>query len=160
RFIVKPTRDDVFSSSAPLAFTFGLGTLVVFPLYFGASALLTELMPPLELAEHAARAGVTILATAPTAYRTILNEGKTGFWSKLGIGISAGMHLPEDVWDRVSREAGLKLIDGIGGTEMLHVFISAAGDDIRPGAIGKPVPGYRAAILGFDGEELPDGEPG
>src|SRR5699024_677320 len=65
-----------------------------------------------------------------------------------------------DVWDRVYREAGLKLIDGIGGTEMLHVFISAAGDDIRPGAIGKPVPGYRAAILGFDGEELPDGEPG
>src|SRR5699024_4200300 len=96
RFIVKPTRDDVFSSSAPLACTFGLGTLVVFPLYFGASALLTELMPPLELAEHAARAGVTILATAPTAYRIILNEGKTGFLSKLRIGISAGEHLPKD----------------------------------------------------------------
>lgn len=160
RFIVKPTQDDVFSSSAPLAFTFGLGALVVFPLYFGASTLLTELMPPLELAEHAARAAVTILATAPTAYRTILNEGKAGFLSKLRIGISAGEHLPKDVWDRVYREAGLKLIDGIGGTEMLHVFISAAGDDIRPGAIGKPVPGYRAAILGLDGEELPDGEPG
>src|SRR5699024_3635974 len=105
-------------------------------------------------------AKVTILATAPTAYRTILNEGKAGFLSKLRVGISAGEHLPEDVWSRVYRETGLKLIDGIGGTEMLHVFISAAGDDIRPGAIGKPVPGYRAAILGFDGEELPDGEPG
>lgn len=160
RHLLQPTPEDVFAGSPPLAFTFGLGGLVVFPLYFGASALLTERAAPVELAERAAEAGATILFTAPTAYRAIIKAGRADLLSRLRLGISAGEHLSQQTWEAVEEASGLRLIDGIGATEMLHVFISAAGDDIHPGAVGVPVPGFRATILDVDGNEAPDGEAG
>ncbi|WP_231442457.1 AMP-binding protein [Brevibacterium zhoupengii] len=156
RHIVKVGPDDKCACSAPLAFTFGLGALVVFPLYFGAASLLVERATPLELAQYAHDSGVTILYTAPTAYRAIIKAGRADLLSDLRLGVSAGEHLPQATWEAVYEATGLKLIDGIGGTEMLHVFISAAGDDIKPGAVGKPVPGFRAVILDEDGHEVPD----
>ncbi|MBO1267929.1 AMP-binding protein [Arthrobacter cavernae] len=154
RHILQPTADDVFAGSPPLAFTFGLGGLVVFPLRFGASSLLTERAAPVELAENAAAAGATILFTAPTAYRAILKEGRGDLLRNLRIAVSAGEHLPKETWEAVHQATGLRLVNGIGATELLHVFISAAGDDIRPGTTGRAVPGYRATILDDDGVEL------
>ena len=160
RYILKPTPDDVFAGSPPLAFTFGLGGLVVFPLRFGASTLLTERTTPLELAQLSHDAKATILFTAPTAYRSILREGRSDLLKTLRRAVSAGEHMPQDVWHSLFESTGLKLVDGIGSTEMLHVFVSAADDDIRPGSTGLPVPGYRAMILDDDGNEAPVGEPG
>lgn len=160
RHILAPTADDVFAGSPPLAFTFGLGGLVVFPLRFGASALLTERATPIELAQAAAAANASILFTAPTAYRAILKEGRADLLSRLRIGVSAGEHLAEATWHAVHEATGLGLVDGIGATEMLHVFISAAGDDIKPGATGVAVPGYRATILDEDGNEAGPNEIG
>ncbi|GAA1085643.1 MULTISPECIES: AMP-binding protein [Streptomyces violaceusniger group] len=152
--------DDLVACTAPLAFTFGLGMLVVFPLRAGACALLTEAATPLQLAEIVRSQGVTVLATAPTAYRAILREGAERQLTGLRIGVSAGEHIPRATWQELHEHIGLRIIDGIGATELLHIFISAAGDDIRPGSTGRPVPGYRATILGPDGTELGPGEPG
>lgn len=160
RHILKIRPDDVCTCSAPLAFTFGLGALVVFPLYFGAASLMVEKAAPIGLAEYAAAAGVTVFYTAPTAYRVIVKEGRADLLADVRLAVSAGEHLPQQTRDAVYEATGLRLIDGIGGTEMLHVFISAAGDDIRPGAVGRPVPGFRAVILDEDGNELGDNEPG
>ena len=160
RHILEPTADDVFAGSPPLAFTFGLGGLVVFPLRFGASALLTEKAGPVELAERAAEAGASILFTAPTAYRAILKENRGELLSRLRVAVSAGEHLSKETWEAVREATGLRLVNGIGATEMLHVFISAAGDDIRPGTTGKAVPGYRATILDDDGQEVGAGSIG
>lgn len=156
RHIVKIGPDDRCACSAPLAFTFGLGALVVFPLYFGAASLVVDRATPLELAQYAHDSRVTILYTAPTAYRAIIKEGRAELLSGLRLGVSAGEHLPRATWEAVYEATGLRLIDGIGGTEMLHVFISAAGDDIKPGTVGKPVPGFRAVILDDEGKEAPD----
>ena len=160
RYILQPTADDVFAGSPPLAFTFGLGGLVVFPLRFGASSLLTEKAGPVELAEHAAAADATILFTAPTAYRAILKEKRGDLLRGLRIAVSAGEHLSKETWEAVREATGLRLVNGIGATEMLHVFISAAGDDIRPGTTGRAVPGFRATILDNDGNELGAGNIG
>ena len=160
RHTLRLRPDDVVACSAPLAFTFGLGMLVVFPLRAGACALLTEAGTPQQLAQHVADLGVTVLATAPTAYRAIVRAGLEQALRKLRVAVSAGEHITEDVWHRLRDELGLPVIDGIGATELLHIFISAAGDEIRPGATGKPVPGYRAVILGPDDAELGPGEPG
>lgn len=160
RHILQPTRDDVFAGSPPLAFTFGLGGLVVFPLRFGASSLLTEKAGPVQLAECAAEAGVTILFTAPTAYRAILKEERGDLLRGLRVAVSAGEHLSKETWEAVHQATGLKLVNGIGATEMLHVFISAAGDDIRPGTTGRAVPGYRATILDDEGNDLGPGHVG
>jgi 2-aminobenzoate-CoA ligase len=154
RHILRPTPDDVFAGSPPISFTFGLGGLVVFPLRFGASSLLTERAAPVELAEHAAAAGVTILFTAPTAYRAILKAGRSDLLARLRIAVSAGEHLPKETWEAVHNATGIRLVNGIGSTELLHVFISASGADIRPGTTGVAVPGYRATILDEDGHEL------
>lgn len=153
RLILAPTVDDVFAGSPPLAFTFGLGGLVVFPLRFGASSLLVERATPVELAELCHAHGATVLSTAPTAYRAILRGGKAELLRGIRRGISAGEHLPAAVWQDVFEQTGIRLINGIGSTEMLHVFISAADDDIRPGATGTAVPGFRAMILDDDGNE-------
>lgn len=160
RHILQPTADDVFAGSPPLAFTFGLGGLVVFPLRFGASSLLTERATPVELAESAAAAGATILFTAPTAYRAILKEGRGSLLRGLRVAVSAGEHLPKETWEAVREATGLRLVNGIGATELLHVFISASGDDIRPGTTGRAVPGFRAAILDDEGLELGPGAVG
>ena len=151
---------DLVACTAPFAFTFGLGILVVFTLRAGACALVTETAAPSQLANLVAEHGVTVLATAPTAYNQMLKAGKLGQLSGLRCAVSAGEHLPQSLWREIRDALGLKVIDGIGATEMLHIFISAAGDDIRPGATGKPVPGYRATILDFEGNEVGAGEEG
>jgi 2-aminobenzoate-CoA ligase len=160
RHVLRLDPDDLVACSAPLAFTFGLGMLVVFPLRAGACALLTETTPPPRLASLVASEGVTVLATAPTAYKAILRAGLEQQLAGLRLGVSAGEHLPVGVWERLRDTIGLRVIDGIGATELLHIFISAAGDDIRPGATGLPVPGWRAVILGPDGQELGPDSPG
>jgi 2-aminobenzoate-CoA ligase len=142
RHLIKPRPDDVFTGTPPLGFTFGLGGLLLFPLRAGACALLIERATPVELAEVIAAHGVTVLSTAPTAYRAMLAAGKASAWQDF------------------RQATGISIIDGIGSTEMLHVFIAAADDGIRPGATGRPVPGYRAAILDEQGNEVPDGQPG
>lgn len=152
--------DDLVACSAPFAFTFGLGMLVVFPLRAGACSLLTETMSPGQLADAVQRAGVTVLATAPTAYKQIVKFGDVHKLAGLRVGVSAGEHIPQGLWSRLRDDIGLEVVDGIGATEMLHIFISAAGADIRPGATGRPVPGYRATILDPDGEEVGPGVEG
>jgi 2-aminobenzoate-CoA ligase len=153
KHVLKPQLDDVFTGTPPLAFTFGLGGLVVFPLRFGASTLLIERATPAELADWVAEFRVSVLFTAPTAYRAILRGGQAQQLTGLRVGVSAGEHLPAAVWNEVHEATGLELVNGIGSTELLHIFISAAGNDIRPGSTGKPVPGYRATILREDGTE-------
>ncbi|GLY47596.1 AMP-binding protein [Lentzea sp. NBRC 102530] len=160
RHVLKLTGNDLVACTAPFAFTFGLGMLLVFPLRAGACALLTEAATPAQVADLVQQHGVTVLATAPTAYKAILRDGLEGKLAGLRSAVSAGEHIPRETWQRIHDALGLKVIDGIGATELLHIFLSAAGDDIRPGSTGKPVPGYRATVLGVDGEELGPGEPG
>jgi 2-aminobenzoate-CoA ligase len=150
---------DLVACTAPLAFTFGLGMLVVFALRAGACALLTEKATPQELTDLVAEHGVTVLATAPTAYRQILKSEKIGQLRGLRAAVSAGEHIPQGVWEQIRDAIGLEIIDGIGATEMLHIFISTVGHPIRPGATGKPLPGFRATVLNEDGEPVgPDQE--
>jgi 2-aminobenzoate-CoA ligase len=147
REIVRPTADDVFIGSPPIAFTFGLGGLVAFPLRVGASTVLLEQASPDALLEAIPRYGATVLFTAPTGYRRMLAIGTGDRLRTLRRCISAGETLPAAVWEAWHAETGIRIIDGIGATEMLHVFISAADDDIRPGATGRPVPGYEARVV-------------
>jgi 2-aminobenzoate-CoA ligase len=160
RHVVRPGPDDVFTGTPPIGFTFGLGGLVIFPLRAGASALLLERTTPGDLADAIAAHGVTVLFTAPTAYKAMLAAGRASSLTGLRRCVSAGEHLPVSVWEAFHRATGIRIIDGIGGTELLHVFISAADDDIRPGATGLVVPGYTAAVLDENGAEVPDGVPG
>ena len=159
-YLIKPRRDDVFTGTPPLGFTYGLGGLLLYPLRAGASTLLIERATPVELADAIAAHGVTVLSTAPTAYRAMLAAGKASSLKNLRRCISAGEHLPKSVWEEFRETAGIAIIDGIGSTEMLHIFIGAADGDIRPGATGRAVPGYRATILDPDGAEVTDGQPG
>jgi 2-aminobenzoate-CoA ligase len=159
-YLIKPHRDDVFAGSPPLGFTFGLGCELLYPLRAGASTLLIERATPAELADAVVAHGVTVLATAPTAYRAMLAAGKAGALKNLRRCISAGETLPRSVWEQFRDATGIAIMDGIGSTEMLHIFIAAADGDIRPGSTGTPVPGYRAAILDEDGAEVSDGQPG
>jgi 2-aminobenzoate-CoA ligase len=158
--VLRPAPDDLFAGSPPLAFTFGLGAIVLFPFRAGAASLLLEKATPAELADHIAAFGVTIVSTAPTAYRAMLAAGKADQLRGLRKPVSAGEHLPAPTWQAFYDATGVKIIDGIGSTEMLHIFIGSAGDEIRPGSTGKEVPGYRAAILDAEGKQVPDGEPG
>jgi 2-aminobenzoate-CoA ligase len=158
--VLKPEPDDLFAGTPPLAFTFGLGALVLFPFRAGAATLLLEKATPAELADLIAARGVTVLSTAPTAYRAMLAAGKAGQLRGLRRPVSAGEHLPESTWRAFHDATGVKIIDGIGSTEMLHIFIASADDEIRPGSTGRAVPGYRAAIVGADGKPVPDGQPG
>jgi len=158
--LVQSQPTDVFTGTPPLGFTFGLGGLLVFPMRAGAATLLLERATPPELAEAVAHFGVTVLFTSPTAYRAMLRAGKAGALAGLRTAISAGEHLPKSVWDDFFEQTGVRLVDGIGSTEMLHVFVSAAGDSIRPGSTGKAIPGYQAEVLAPDGTPAADGEPG
>jgi len=163
RTMVKPTSDDVFAGSPPLAFTFGLGGLVVFPLRAGASTVLLESASPAALLKAIAEYGVTCLFTAPTAYRAMLADMTSGGrhdLSSLRRCVSAGETLPEATWRAWFEATGIRLIDGIGATEMLHIFISAADDDIVPGATGRPVPGYEAVVVDDDFQPVDAGVPG
>jgi len=153
-------ENDVFTGSPPLAFTFGFGMLAAFPLRIGASTALVEKPSPEAILETCARHGVSVLATAPTAYRTMLPRLADFDVSKLRHCVSAGETLPLPTSEAWRDATGLRLIDGIGATELFHIFISAVGEDIRPGATGKPVYGYEAKIFDDDLGELPPGEVG
>lgn len=153
-------QNDLVACTAPFAFTFGLGMLVVFPLRAGACAFLTETATPAQLADLVETHGITALATAPTAYKQILKSGNGAKLRSLRKAVSAGEHIQTETWREVHEQLGLKIIDGIGATEMLHIFITSAGDDIREGATGTPVPGYRATILDADGNEAAPGVAG
>jgi 2-aminobenzoate-CoA ligase len=158
--VVRPVADDVFIGTPPLGFTFGLGGLLVFPLRAGASTLLVERATPDELAEIIAARGATVCFTAPTAYRALLAGGHAAKLTGLRRAVSAGEHLPESTWHAFLEATGLRLIDGIGSTEMLHVFVSAADDDIRPGATGRAVPGYQVTVLDDAGAPVGPGVAG
>jgi 2-aminobenzoate-CoA ligase len=158
--VLKPRADDIFSGTPPLAFTYGLGGLLVFPLRAGAATLLLEKATPAELADQIAARGVTVLSTAPTAFRAMLAAGKAGQLRGLRRPVSAGEHLSASTWQAFSDATGVKIIDGIGSTEMLHIFISSADDEIRPGSTGRAVPGYEAAIMDGEGKPVADGTPG
>ena len=157
RHVLAASQDDVFAGTPPLGFTFGLGGLVVFPFCVGACSLRLERATPGELADAVAEHGVTALFTAPTMYRALLATGKTSALNGLRRCVSAGEHLPGAVWEDFHRATSIKIIDGIGATELLHIFISAAGDAIRPGATGLVVPGFEAAVLGEDLKPVRDG---
>lgn len=158
--ILAPTPEDVFAGSPPIAFTFGLGGLVIFPLRAGASTVLLEAASPPVLLEEIPRHGITCLFTAPTAYRAMLANLPDGGLPSLRRCVSAGEHLPEATWLAWRDATGLELIDGIGATEMLHIFISARVDDMVPGATGKPVPGFIARVVDENLEPVPNGTPG
>ncbi len=160
RYVLKPTPDDLFAGSPPLGFTFGLGGLVVFPLHAGAATLLLEKGTPDVLLPALVRHRVSVVFTAPTAYRAMIPRLPERGLPFLRRCVSAGEPLPRATWDAWHEATGLKLIDGIGATEMLHIFISASDDDIRPGATGKAIPGYEAAVLDDKGEPVADGELG
>ena len=159
KHLIRPTADDVFTGSPPLAFTFGLGQLLIFPLRVGASTVLLEQGSPPNLAEAIVEHGCTVVGTAPTAYRAMLDVDG---WNPTTLRrcVSAGETLPKSTYQAFLDATGVRMIDGIGSTEMLHIFISAADDDIRVGATGTPVPGYEAKVVGDDGEDVPDGEVG
>ncbi|MEU2393855.1 AMP-binding protein [Streptomyces sp. NPDC007369] len=165
RTVLRPRPDDVFAGSPPLGFTFGLGGLVVFPLRAGASALLLEQAGPRALLPALAEHRVTVLFTAPTAYRAMLDalgpyDAGAHDLSSLRRCVSAGENLPAATWHAWYERTGLRIINGIGATELLHIFISAADDDIRPGTTGRVVPGWQARIVDGSGRPVADNEPG
>ncbi|HEY5723994.1 MAG TPA: AMP-binding protein [Allosphingosinicella sp.] len=213
--LLSPRPGERWACSAPIAFTFGLGQLLIFPFRFGGTAVTIEAPSPPVLLDAIERHEVNVLATAPTAYKAILGliaerglkappldgeglgrggprdphspssnvtptlpwaatkaasggsshaahpikgEGKEGFdISSLRICVSAGEHLPAATWHAWKERTGISIVDGIGATEMMHIFISASGEDIRPGATGKAVPGYRACVLDEEDRPLPHG---
>jgi 2-aminobenzoate-CoA ligase len=160
KHVLRPRADDVFAGSAPLGFTFGLGGLVVFPLRAGASALLLERAAPPQLLPAIAAHRVSVLFTAPTAYRAMLAALDAHDVGPLRRCVSAGENLPAATWHAWRRRTGLDIINGIGATELLHIFVSAADGAIRPGTTGVPVPGWQARVVDGEGREMPDGEPG
>ena len=160
RSILKPVPDDVFCGTSPLGFTFGLGGLLLFPLRYGASAVLFEKSSPDILLQTIQDYHATISFTVPTVYRQMTPRAAAFDLSTLRLCISAGEPLPETTRDGWRRATGMRLIDGIGSTEMLHIFISAAPDDIRAGATGKPIPGYEAHVVDENGQPLPVGQTG
>ena len=158
RHVLRPTPDDVFTGTPPLAFTFGLGARAALPAARrrldaahreGDAGRAGEL-----ITEH----GVTICFTAPTAYKAMLAAGAA--LPTLRQAVSAGEHLPAATWQAFLDATGIAIIDGIGSTEMLHIFIGSSGDEIRPGSTGRAVPGYVACVLDEAGNEVPDGESG
>jgi 2-aminobenzoate-CoA ligase len=161
RDVLGVTPDDVFVGSPPLAFTFGLGGLAIFPLRFGAAATLLENASPANMVEIIETYKATISFTAPTAYRAMLTAMDEGAdLSSLRIAVSAGETLPAPVFNDWLAKTGKPILDGIGATELLHIFISNRLDDLAPGSTGKPVRGYEARIVDDDMKELPRGTVG
>jgi 2-aminobenzoate-CoA ligase len=158
--VLRATVDDVFIGSPPLAFTFGLGGLVLFPMSVGASTVLLERAGPPQLLDGIKEFGATVLFTAPTSYRTLAARGTELRRTPLRKCVSAGEALPASTRALWKEATGIELIDGIGATEMLHIFISHDEGNARPGATGKPVPGYRARVVDDAGREVPPGTVG
>jgi 2-aminobenzoate-CoA ligase len=160
RHVLRANADDRFIGSPPLAFTFGTGGLVLFPMRVGASTVLLEKTAPDDLLGAIEKYRASVCFTAPTAYRAILSKLEDRDISSLKKCVSAGEALPKATWEAWLAATGIKILDGIGSTEMLHIFIGSPEEDIRPGATGKPVPGYRAKIIDEHGSALPPNTPG
>jgi 2-aminobenzoate-CoA ligase len=150
----------VFAGTPPLAFTFGLGGLLTFPFRVGASTALIEKVSPQGLLQTVQEAKVTSLFTSPTMFRSLLELVPRFDLSTLKDCVSAGEPLPLPTYQAWEQATGLKIIDGLGSTEMLHIFITSARDDIVPGATGKVVPGYQARVVDDDGNPARPGEVG
>ncbi|MFN3688773.1 benzoate-CoA ligase family protein [Salinarimonas sp.] len=157
RNVLRASPDDRFIGSPPLAFTFGLGGIVLFPFRIGASTVLIEKAGPADLLPAIARFRASVVFTAPTAYRAMLPHLRDHDVSCLRKCVSAGEPLPKATLEAWREATGLTLMDGIGATEMLHIFIASPDDEIRPGATGRVVPGYEAKVIDADGRDLPPG---
>ena len=159
REVLKVTPDDVFVGSPPLAFTFGLGGLAIFPLRFGATATLLENASPANMIQIIENYKATICFTAPTAYRAMLAAMDKGAdLSSLRIAVSAGETLPAPVFEEWTNKTGTAILDGIGSTELLHIFITNRIGDAMPGATGRPVTGYVAKIVDDNMNDVKPGE--
>jgi 2-aminobenzoate-CoA ligase len=161
RHVLRATPDDIVMGSPPLAFTFGLGGLLVFPMWAGASVYFPSIpYTPEAMVKLIGQVGATICYTAPTFYRQMAAFAKQHGIGKLRLSVSAGEGLPDATRQLWKDASGLEMLDGIGATEMFHIFISAAPEDVKRGAIGRVVPGYEAKILDEQGRELPRGQVG
>ena len=158
--VLRPSSEDVFIGSPPMAFTFGLGGLLLFPMAAGASTVLLEKASPAQLLEGIRDYGATVLFTAPTSYRTLAAHGDAIRAGTLRRCVSAGEALPAATRALWKQATGIELIDGIGATELLHIFISADESRARPGATGTAVPGYRARVVDAEGRPVPPGTVG
>jgi len=155
-----PTEDDIFIGSPPMAFTFGLGMLVTFPFHVGAATVLLEKPNPANLIAGIEKYKATICATAPTAYKIMLKNYDNYDLSSIKKPVSGGENLPSSVFDEWQEKTGRRIINSFGSTEMTHMFISAIGNDIRPGAVGKAINGYEVCILGLDNKPVEPGNVG
>lgn len=166
QYCLEPTEDDVFGGNPPLPFAYGYGDLLTFPLRFGASTSLIEDASPIDLVEAVQNHGITILCSIPTAFNQLLNQHPDApdeyDISSLRLGMSAGEPLTPTTFEEFGDAYGIDLLDGIGTTEMLHIFLSHRHDDeIDPSATGFPVPGYEGKVIDPDtGEEVERGEAG
>jgi 2-aminobenzoate-CoA ligase len=163
RHVLAPSEDDRFGGHPPLAFTFGTGGLLVFPFRFGASTVLAPPFTPDSMLETFARQRVTLAFCAPTSYRLMLNVPDLARRFDLGalrLGVSAAEPLPAATWEQWRKATGVELLDGIGSTEMFHIFISSLPGRVRPGATGVPVSGYDCRVVDEQGREVATGEPG
>jgi 2-aminobenzoate-CoA ligase len=160
KYVLRATAEDRFIGSPPIAFTFGLGGLVLFPLRVGAATVLLEKATPDELQPAIGRSRATICFTAPTAYRAMLAKIGEHDLSSLRKCVSAGETLPKATFDAWEAATGIRIIDGLGSTEMLHIFIGSPPEEMRGGATGRPVPGYEARVIDAEGREVPAGVAG
>ncbi len=161
RHVLRATPDDIVVGSPPLAFTFGLGGLLVFPMWAGASVYFPSIpYTPEAMVQLIGRVGATICYTAPTFYRQMAAFAQQHGIGKLRISVSAGEGLPDATRQLWKQATGLEMLDGIGATEMFHIFISSPPEAVRRGAIGQVVPGYEARVVNDAGEPLPVGEVG
>ncbi|MAG96039.1 MAG: benzoate-CoA ligase family protein [Alphaproteobacteria bacterium] len=160
RYVLRPGPDDVFCGTPPVAFTFGLGALVTFPMHAGASTALIETPGPDVLLQCIQQHSATVCFTAPTMFRAMTGLVADHDISSLAKCVSAGETLPLPTFEAWRQATGISTIDGIGSTEMLHIFIAAAGDDIKPGATGKAIPGFEARVTDDDGNPVPAGTVG
>jgi 2-aminobenzoate-CoA ligase len=160
KHVLRAHPDDVFTGTPPLAFTFGLGGLLVFPMRIGAATLLLEKVSPDALLPAVAEHGATVLFTAPTSYRAMSGLASQHDLRRLRKCVSAGEALPAATRAAWKDATGIEIIDGIGATEMFHIFISHDEASARPGATGTPVPGYTACVMDDEGRQLPAGTEG
>ena len=161
RHVLRASPDDIVVGSPPLAFTFGLGGLLIFPMWAGASVYFPSIpYTPEAMVTLMNRVGASICYTAPTFYRQMAPFAKQHGVGRLRLCVSAGEGLPDATRQLWKDASGIELTDGIGATEMFHIFISAAPEDVRPGAVGRVVPGYTAQIVDDNGRPLPVGEIG
>jgi len=160
KHVLRAAPADRFVGSPPIAFTFGLGGLVLFPLRVGATAILLEKATPDDLLPAIGKFGATICFTAPTAYRVMLGKVAEHDLSSLRKCVSAGETLPAVTFNAWQAATGIRIIDGLGSTEMLHIFIGSPEEATRAGATGKPVPGFEARVIDAAGRELPAGAAG